>query len=61
MQYPAKPAVFLDRILPKGVAKLFQTPNTSLRFEDRVFLKRLTEELYAIYGDVEFVTTIKLS
>ena len=58
---PAKPAVFLNKVLPSDVSKMFGTHQKHLRFEDRVYAKRIMSDLRAKYGDVEFVTTIPVN
>ena len=58
---PAKPIVLIDRFLPKDVVKLFKTPHQFLRFEDKVYLRRLIDDIRALHGDVEFGATFSIN
>lgn len=60
--FKAKDIILLDRLLPKGIVRLWASSNKPMRFEDRVFLRRLQAELRAIFGDdVEYGITIRLN
>lgn len=61
--FKAKDIILLDRLLPKGVVKLWAaSSNKPMRFEDRVFLRRLKAELRAMFGDdVEYGIIIRLN
>lgn len=60
--FKAKDIILLDRFLPKGIVRLWALSNKPMRFEDRVFLRRLKAELRAVFGDdVEYGITIPLN
>lgn len=60
--FKARDIILLDRLLPKDVIKLWASSNRPMRFEDKVFLRRLKAELRVMFGDdVEYSITIPVN